>query len=131
MLEGVARVSMVEAPCDTPYRQVRIEPRPERPGSDDPSVLEQSKLELLGTLGILLNTANAKVPIVLNQAIPLEVLINKACAGLPIDASARQRLLAEDDLLGRQRRVSDHLAELIGSISQTGGVDPDGGSFLN
>jgi Lon protease-like protein len=131
MLEGVQRVSMDEVPCDTPYRQVRVEPRPELPGSIDPTVIEQSKLDLLGTLGILLSAAKTDVPVVLNPDLPLEVLVNKACAGLPVEASIRQQLLAEDNLITRQQKVSDHLTAVIETIVQVVGTDQGGGSVLN
>ena len=131
MLEGVQRVSIDEVPCDTPYRQVRVEPRPESPGTDDPSVIEHFKLELLGTLGILLNAAQADVPVILHQELPFEVLVNKACAGLPVEASLRQQLLADDDLITRQRRVSEHLTTVIETIVQAGGTDRGGGPMLN
>jgi Lon protease-like protein len=131
MLEGTQRVSMVETPCDTPYRQVLVEPRPEHTDTDDPAVVEQAKLELIATLGLLLKAAQAEVPVVLNQELPFDVLVNKACAGLPIAASARQRLLALDDLLDRQRGLSEHLVAVIESIVQTSETDPGGSTLLN
>lgn len=131
VLEGLHRVSMVEVPCDTPYRQVRIEPRPERPGTDDPTVIEQSKLELLATLSILLSVAQVDVPAVLNREQPFDVVVNKACAGLPVEASLRQRLLAEDELIGRHRMVSELLDTVIASIAQSGGAGPGGSSAPN
>ena len=60
-----------------------------------------------------------------------EVLVNKACAGLPIAASARQRLLAEDDLMGRQRGLSNHLAAVIRAVAEMPGADQGGGPVLN
>ena len=130
-LEGLYRVSMAEVPCDTAYRQVRVEPRPERPGADDVSTLERSKLDLLATLGILRSVAGQGEPIVLHQNLPFEVVVNTACAGLPIEAPLRQELLAEDDLLGRQRRVSDQLSVVLDAITQLGYAEHDGGTLLN
>jgi Lon protease-like protein len=131
VLEGLHRVSMVEVPCDTPYRQVRIEPRPERPGTDDPAVIEKSKLELLATLSIILSVAQVDVPAVLNQDQPFEVVVNKACDVLPVEASVRQRLLATGDLIERHRMVSDLLDAVIESIAQLGPAGQDGGSAPN
>jgi Lon protease-like protein len=131
VLEGLHRVSMVEVPCDTPYRQVHVEPRPERQGTDDPNVIEQSKLELLATLSILLSVAQADIPAVLNQEQPFEVVVNKACAGLPVEASIRQRLLAEDDLIERHHMVSDLLETVIKSIAQSGAEGQGGSSAPN
>ncbi len=130
-LEGLERVSMTEIPCDTPYRQVRITPRPELAGTADTALIERAKLDLLATLGILLSVARQTEPVVLQQDLPFEVVVNMACAGLPVDASLRQRLLAEDDLLARQRRVSDHLAIVIDALSEFGEIDQDGRSALN
>jgi Lon protease-like protein len=131
VLEGLHRVSMVEVPCDTPYRQVRIEPRPERPGTDDPNVIEQSKLELLATLSAMLSVAQVDVPAVLNREQPFEVVVNKACADLPVEASFRQRLLATDHLIERHRMVSEVLDALIESIAQSGAAGQGGSSALN
>jgi Lon protease-like protein len=131
MLEGLHRVSMVEVACDTAYRQVRVEPRPEHPGTDDPAVIERFKLELLAALSILLSVADAGVPVVLNQELPFEVVVNKACAGLPVGASLRQQLLAEDNLLERYRRLSDHLETVIESVAESGAAGEGGGSALN
>jgi Lon protease-like protein len=131
VLEGLHRVSMVEVPCDTPYRQVRIKARPERAGTDDPAVIEDSKLELLATLGLLLSAAQTGFPVVLSQELPLEVVVNQVCAALPIGASVRQRLLAEDELLGRRRLLSKHLDQVIETIAESGGVSPGEGSPPN
>jgi len=131
VLEGLHRVSMAEVPCDTPYRQVRIEARPERPGTDDPAVVERTKLELLATLGLLLSAAQTGFPVVLSQALPFEVIVNQVCAALPVGASLRQRLLAEDEFLGRQRLLTKHLDNVIETISEAGGVSPGGGSPPN
>jgi Lon protease-like protein len=124
VLEGLERVSMDEVECDTPYRQVRIEPRPEHPGAEDPGVLEQSKLELLATLTLLLSTARPGLPVVLDQRSPFEVLLNDACSSLPIEAPLRQRLLAADDLLARQRELLLYLDRVIETISEPGAEGP-------
>jgi hypothetical protein len=130
-LEGLRRVTLAEVPCDTPYRQVRIEPHPERSGADGHSSIERSKLDLLATLGILRSVAGQSEPILLHQELPFEVVVNTACAGLPIEARLRQELLAEDDLIGRLRRVSDHLSVVIDAITQLGSEEHDGGTLLN
>jgi Lon protease-like protein len=130
-LEGLQRVALTEVPCDTPYRQVRIEPRPEAPGSEDPAVIERSKLELLATLGILLSVAKQAVPVVLDQDLPFEVVVNKACAGLPVESSLRQELLAADDLIGRQQLVSQHLGDVIETVARLGVEEPTDSSQLH
>lgn len=129
-LEGLERVALTEIPCDTPYRQVRIESRPEAQGSDDPAVIERSKLELLATLGILLSVAKQAVPVVLDQDLPFEVVVNKACAGLPVESGLRQELLAEDDLIGRQRLVSHHLGDVIETVAKLSLEGDSGDSSL-
>lgn len=131
VLEGLHRVSIAEVPCDTPYRQVRIKARPERQGTDDPTVIERSKLELLATLGLLLSAAQTGFPVVLSQVLPYEVVVNQVCAALPVGASLRQRLLAEDELLGRQRLLTEHLDNVIETIADLGGVSPGEGSPPN
>jgi Lon protease-like protein len=130
-LEGLQRVTLTEVPCDTPYRQVRIEPRPEEPGSEDPAVIERSKLELLATLGILLSVAKQAVPVVLDQDLPFEVVVNKACAGLPVESTLRQELLATDDLVDRQKLVSHHLGDVIETVAKLGVDEPTDSSQLH
>jgi Lon protease-like protein len=120
VLEGLRRVTMVEVARDTPYRQVRVEPRPERCGVDDPAVIAQLKLGLLATLSAMLSVARTDVPVALDQEQPLEVVVNKACAGLPVEASVRQQLLATDDLIERHRMLSEVLDAVIESIARSG-----------
>jgi Lon protease-like protein len=130
-LEGLRRVELTEIPCDTPYRQARIRPRPELPGSEEPTVIERSKLELLATLGILLSVAKQAVPVVLDQDLPFEVVVNKACAGLPVESSLRQELLAADDLVSRQKLVSHHLNDVIETVAKLGIDEPVDSSELH
>ena len=118
VLEGLRRVSMTEIACDTPYRQVQVEPRPERPCTEDEATVERTKVELLATLSILLSIAQADVPVVLDQNQPFEAVVNRACAGLPVGTALRQRLLDEDDLMERHRMLSDHLDTVIESVAQ-------------
>jgi len=131
VLEGLYRVSMTEVPCDTPYRQVRVEPRPERSGSGDTGVIERARLELLATLSALLSAARSSVPVVLNEDQPFEVVVNKACASLPVEAAIRQRLLDEDDLLERHRELSAHLDSMIEAIALSRATGQGGSSAPN
>jgi Lon protease-like protein len=125
-LEGLRRVAISEVLCDTPYRQVRIEPRPERLGVEDPSRLEKAKLGLLASLGVLLSASRQPAPILLDQGVPFEVAVNQACSVLPMDPDMRQMLLADDDLLTRHQRVSRHLADIIEMVAQLGTASPGG-----
>jgi len=130
-LEGLGRVSIVEVPCDTPYRQVRLESRPEQRVAGDSSAIEESKLDLLATYGILRSVAGKDEAVVLHQDLPLEVVVNTTSAGLPIEASLRQLLLAEDDLVERQHLAADYLSAVIDAISQLGATDDGGTSLIN
>lgn len=131
VVEGLQRTSMIEIDRDTPYRQVSIEPRPERPGTDDPSAIEKARLDLLASLSLLLSVARSSVPVVLNEDLPFEVVVNKASAGLPVEAAARQRLLEEDDLLERYRLLAVYLDSVIESVAQSKIGDSGGGSAPN
>jgi Lon protease-like protein len=131
VLEGLQRVSMTEVACDTPYRQVQVEPRPERACTDDAKFIERKKMELLATLSILLSIAQADVPVILDQDQPFEAVVNRACAGLPVGTALRQRLLDENDLMERHRMLSDHLDAVIESVAQLRASGQDGGSEPN
>jgi len=131
-LEGLDRVKMTEVPCDTAYRQVLVEARPEYLGIDDPAEVERAKLALLAELGLLKNLADPGSPtILLHQDVPLEVAINTACAELPVLPGLRQELLEESDLNRRQARLTEHLAMVIDAISQLTARRGDRESLLN
>lgn len=116
-LTGVERVSLAEVPADTAYRQVQAEARPERTGTDDASVIAEARLELLASYGILRGMVRANEPLVLQQGLPFEVVVNMACASLPIDASFQQQLLREDTLIGRQRLGLELFSTAIETLS--------------
>ena len=131
VVKGLQRVSMIEIDRDTPYRQVSIEPRPERPGSDDATVVERARLELLASLSLLLSVAQSSMPVVLNEDLPFEVVVNKACMGLPVEASVRQRLLDEDELIERHRLLSVYLDSVIEVVAQSKADGSGGPSTVN
>jgi hypothetical protein len=110
---------------------VSIRPRPERTATDDPAIIEQSKLDVLASLGILLSAVQGELPVLLNPELALDVLVNRACAALPIAGSIRQRILEQDDLIERQRLLSKHLDDLIQSISWSGAKKRGEHSELN
>ena len=63
--------------------------------------------------------------------LPFEVVVNTTSAELPIEASLRQQLLAEDDLIQRQHLAADYLSAVIDAISQLGATEDDGSSLVN
>jgi Lon protease-like protein len=130
-LEGLERVSLAEVPCDTPYRQVRVESRPERTATDDSPPIAEARLELLAAYGFLRSVVRGDERFVLHQDLPFEVVVNTVCAGLPIDASLRQQLLAEDSLIDRHRLGLDYLSKVIEAISRLGATKDNGGSLMN
>jgi hypothetical protein len=69
------------------------------------------------------------VPVVLNEDQPFEVVVNKACASLPVEASVRQKLLAESSLIERHRMLSVYLDTVIETVA-TGRAGGVGGSSV-
>ena len=116
-LVGLERASLTEIARDTLYRQVRVEPRPERTGTDDASVIAEARLELLASFGMLRSMVLGNEPLVLHQDLPFEVIVNKACDSLPIEAPLRQRLLGEDSLIARQRLGVKYFSTVIETLS--------------
>jgi Lon protease-like protein len=116
-LVGLERVSLTEIPRDTPYRQVQVEPRPERTGTDDSSVIAEARLELLASYGMLRSMVLGNDPLVLHQDLPFEAFVNKACDSLPIEAPLRQRLLGKDSLIDRQRLGLEYFSTVIETLS--------------
>jgi Lon protease-like protein len=130
-LEGLERVSIAEVSRETPYRQVRVVTRPERMGSDDAAVIAAARLDLLASYGIMRRMVRRDEELVLHADLPFEAVVNAACEGLPIDAAARQSLLAEDDLLRRQRRAMEHLAAVIETLSWLRAARVRGSAMIN
>lgn len=130
-LEGLERVSLVEVPGDALYRQVRVEPRPERTGTEDAGAIAEARLELMASYGILRGMIIENEPLALHQGLPFEVVVNTACAGLPIEASARQRLLTEDSLMERQRLGLEYLSSIIELLSSLHTPRSRGSSMMN
>ena len=116
-VDGSERVAISEVPSDKPYRLVRVKRRPERLGTFDARALAEARLELLGSYGILRSMASRNEPFALHPDLPFEVVVNTACACLPIDASLRQRLLAEDSLMERQRLGLEYLSSAIEAMT--------------
>jgi Lon protease-like protein len=116
-LEGLERVSLTETLRDTPYRQVQVEPRPERTGTDDSSLIAEARLELLASYGMLRSMVLGNEPLVLHQDLPFEAFVNKACDSLPIEAPLRQRLLGKDSLIDRQRLGLEYFSTVIETLS--------------
>lgn len=116
-LEGLERVSIAEVPGDTTYRCVRIESRPERMGTSDAGVISEARLEMLASYGILRSMADRNEPFAMHPNVPFEVVVNTACANLPIDASLRQRLLKEDSLISRQRLGMEYFSSVVEAMS--------------
>ena len=52
-------------------------------------------------------------PLVLDESVSFSTAVNSACAGLPVDAGLRQRLLEEDDLMFRQRLALEVLDRVL------------------
>jgi len=130
-LQGLERVSLTEVPGDTPYRQVQVESRPERDGATSATSIDEAKLELLATYSLLRGAIRENEPLVLHQELPFEVVVNTACADLPVDGPLRQRLLAMDSLIERQRLALEYLSTVIDAISQLGARKDDGESRPN
>ena len=116
-LKGLARVSLREISSGTPYPLARVEPRLERMGTTDLAEINEARLELLASYGMLRSMIRGNEPLVRHQDLPFEIVVNTVCAGTPIEVPLRQRLLEEDTLIGRQRLAMDYLTTLIDATS--------------
>jgi hypothetical protein len=130
-LEGLARVAFVEVPSTRPYRLVRVVPRPEPLVDEELPDIARAKLDLLATLGYLrseLGEAGSKA-IVLDERLPLPVVVNIVCAGLPLDPAERQALLEQDDLMARRLVAVERMQQVLELVlrhrSEDEGVAPD------
>lgn len=132
-LHGLVRVAFGDVVSWSPYRRARVRPVPETGVPETETAVVARKLDLLASHGCLLRefAGDAAAPIVLDETVSFESAVNAACAGLPVDASARQELLEESDLLARQGRVSEILTDLLQRVlqlkSMRGGADGPGG----
>jgi len=117
-LVGLMRVRLDEIPSDHPFRIARATPVPESFSElDDPS-LERGKVELLASLGYLLQEISdeSDAAFVLDERQPLQVAVNSSCANLPVQPVLRQELLEIDDLLDRKERVTEVVNTLLRKV---------------
>jgi Lon protease-like protein len=130
-LLGLERMSLVEVPVDTPYRQVQAKARPEQTGTNDASVITAARLDLLASWGMLRGMVRGNEPLLLQQDLPFEVVVNMACANLPVDASLHQQLLREDTLIGRQRLGLQYFSTAIETLSWLRAMKGSGSVLMN
>jgi Lon protease-like protein len=113
-LRGLCRVRYDEIASDKPYRLARIRPCPESASGSSESDLEAAKLSLLTTQALLTRAlSGGDTPALVNDKLPLEAAVNRACLQLPVAAELRQELLALDELEQRRQRVSRLLDEIL------------------
>jgi uncharacterized protein len=134
-LVGVARVAFGAAERTAPYRVLRVRVIPETPVDEsDPSV-RTAKLDLLTSHGCLMRELLPGEPtpgMIFDDRVSFEAAVNGACFTLPLEPGVRQRLLEEDDLLERHRRVSvllDEVLERILKLKAMRGRDEGGPGF--
>ena len=117
-LIGLARVRLGATIQDKPYRILRFDAAPETPPADAAGIVV-AKLDLLATHGcVLRELLDLPGDVVVDDSVSFEQAVNSACASLPIDAEIRQRLLEEDELAVRGRRVAHVLDDLLRRILQ-------------
>lgn len=130
-LTGMVRVRLGDVVRDAPYRLVRAEESPEpRVDESDPTI-RRAKLDLLASQVCLVRelTGNDLPRLILDERITFEAAVNAACASLPAEASVRQSLLAEDDLVLRHHRAAVILDEILQRVIKLKSKgDSDGGS---
>lgn len=132
-LEGLQRLRVVEVERDSPYRQVEARPLPERPATAVAAAQEQAKLELIASLSALRSMVQpGQHETIASGDIPLEIVVNTACAGLPIAAHLRQELLEESDLWERQKQASEHMTSMLDAVARLMyGQDGDDTQLVN
>lgn len=128
---GLERVSLTEVPVDTPYRRARVAVRPERTGTIDASRISEARLDLLASYGMLRSMFGTNEPLILQDDLPFDVIVNMACADLPVEAPLRQRLLREDTLIDRQRLAMKYLSTAIEMLSWLRAMKGNTSSLIN
>lgn len=114
---GLERVSLTEVPVDTPYRRARVVVRPERTGTVDASRIREARLQLLASYGMLRSMVRTDEPLILQEDLPFDVIVNVACSALPVDATLLQGLLQKDTILDRQRLAQEYFSTAIEALS--------------
>jgi hypothetical protein len=115
-LLGCRRVTLRRVDQGKPYPVAAVTPHPDRIGTRDPLTIEEARLALVGTYGILQSIVNGREPLVRHQDLPFETLVNTACARMSVEAPLRQRLLQEDTLIGRQQMAMQCLSSVIETL---------------
>ena len=130
-LAGLERVSLTEVPADTPYRRARVVVRPERTGTIDASRISEARLELLASYGMLRSMVRGNEPLILNDNLPFDVIVNVACSALPLDATLLQGLLQKDTLIDRQRLAQEYFSTAIEAMSWLRVMKPSTSCLMN
>lgn len=111
---GLSRVRFESWLQMTPYRLARCTPLPERAPDKDSPLAREIALQLSVTFQVLLREASGSAaPLLLEDTLRLESIVNRICFALDLKPEEKQRLLAEDDLLVRARVAGEHLDRLV------------------
>lgn len=119
VLEGLRRVRLHQVDCSTPFLQASETALPELEPRGAGQALEVASLDLLASLSLLQSLAQrGRPPLPVRPDLPFEVIVNAACAGLPVEPDLRQSLLEEDELYRRYERVSELVGALVDALSR-------------
>jgi Lon protease-like protein len=132
-LVGLHRIRLLAETCSEPYRLMDYAIADEQIDGDAVT-LQRAKLELLATqMCVARELSREGAHALVDQSVSLAAAVNGACSSLPLDAELRQKLLEENDLLERRRKVASILDQVLAqliSMRKPGGGG-DGGDAVN
>jgi Lon protease-like protein len=126
-LVGLARVDLEELPSPHTYRIAKASARPEQAADESDTGVQQAKLELLASQGVLMHeiTSEGAPGVPLFEGLPFPSAVNGSCANLPAAPAVRQQLLEIDDMLERQRQVLWLVNQVLARVLELKQAQPD------
>jgi hypothetical protein len=108
-LKGLARVKLGRTVKEFPYRAVRAQVLTQEPFSEDDTLVQLERRALIETGERCARAAEAAgaQPMLVDEHLAFEPLVNNLCMGLTVDPEERLALLAMDSVLERGRRVRE------------------------
>ena len=121
-LVGVSRVRFTRVLREFPYRSVHVETLPQHPYPEDDPLVKVEHQALRETFQRLLATFTTPpgLQLIPTADVPFEALVNGICVSLDLEPSVKLRLLEEDSVIERGRRVREWIERRLRAMEGGG-----------
>ena len=121
-LVGLTRIRFVRLEREFPYREARVEALPQHPYPEDDPLVQVERQALRGTFERLLATFASPegMKLVPSPDVNFEALVNGICLSLDLEPRVKLRLLEEDSVIERGRRIREWIERRLRSTPSGG-----------